>query len=64
MEIKKEDIKIGYSFCYYGKEIYEVVAIFQDDGETLYVAKTLECFGTYSYSIFYFNCNGILTEHI
>ena len=52
MEIKKEDIKIGYCFCYYGKEIYEVVAIFQDDGETLYVAKTLECFGTYSYSIF------------
>lgn len=64
MEIKKENIKIGYGFCYHGNKTYEVVTIFEDDGETFYVAKSLECFGAYSYSIFYFNCNGIFTEHI
>ena len=62
MEIKKEDIKIGCGFCF-GDKIYEVVSIFKDNEETFYVDKALECFDVYSYSIFYFNCNGIFTKN-
>ena len=52
MEIKKEDIKIGYGFC------------FEDNGKTLYVAKTFKR-GVYSYSnIFYIDCKGELAMHI
>ena len=40
MEIKKEDIKIGYGFCF-GNKIYYIVASFEDNGKIFYVAKTL-----------------------
>lgn len=63
MEIKKEDIKIGYGFCF-GDKIYDIVASFEDNGKTLYVAKTFKR-GVYSYSnIFYIDCKGELAMHI
>ena len=40
MEIKKEDIKIGYGFCF-GDKISDIVASFEDNGKTLYVAKNI-----------------------
>ena len=55
MEIKKEDIKIGYGFCF-GDKISDIVAS--------YVAKTFKR-GVYSYSnIFYIDCKGELAMHI
>lgn len=60
----KELFKIGYSFLF-GRKTYEIVAIFEDDGETFYVTKTLTNYGVNSYcNIFYFTDNGELHKHV
>lgn len=62
--MKKDDIKIGYSFVF-GRKTYEIVAIFEDDGEILYVAKTLTNYGVNSYAnIFHFTEEGEFYKHV
>ena len=66
MEFKKEDLKVGFEFKMpRSRKVYEIISIFEDNGETFWLAKTKTSYGCIEYrKIFYFDKDGEFTSHI
>lgn len=63
-QIKPDNIEIGLTIIE-PSSILTIVASFEDDGTTFYVAKKWERYGAYSYShIYYFDSEGNFQKHI
>lgn len=62
--MEPKSMKIGDTFIF-GRTLYTVVAIFEDEDKTFYVAKYAKKYGIYSYSnIFTYDNSGRLYKRV